>query len=96
MFILSFSKHFYLGSANIGSRGTTWTKEIGMLIKDCPTFASDAKKILDLYWIIHGMKKLPKTYPNELTSTINLLRPLRVLNKMDNTIYKVKTGFSYA
>ena len=52
--------HFYLGSANVGSRGTSWTKELGMLVTACPKLGEDAKKIFDLYWHIDGMKKLPE------------------------------------
>ena len=84
-----FSAHFYLGSANIGSRGATWTKEIGIIGSDCPKLASDAKKIFSLYWSIDGLKKLPEVYPKQLATKINLEKPLKVLNRADNTIYKV-------
>ncbi len=49
-----------MGSANIGSRGTSWTKELGMLVTNCPALGDDARKIFDLYWHIDGMKELPK------------------------------------
>ena len=52
--------HFYMGSANIGSRGSSWTKELGMLVKHCPKLGVDARKIFDLYWSINGLKELPK------------------------------------
>ena len=52
--------HFYMGSANIGSRGSSWTKEIGMLVKFCPKLGVDARKIFDLYWNIDDKKDLPK------------------------------------
>ena len=83
------SAHFYLGSANIGSRGATWTKEIGIIGSDCLMLASDAKKIFSLYWSIDGLKKLPDVYPKQLATKINLEKPLKVLNRADNTIYKV-------
>ena len=51
--------------------------------------ASDAKKIFSLYWSIDGLKKLPEVYPKKLATRINLEKPLKVLNKADNTIYKV-------
>ena len=51
--------------------------------------ASDAKKIFSLYWSIDGIKKLPQVYPKQLATKINLEKPLKVLNRADNTIYKV-------
>ena len=84
-----FRKHFYLGSANFGSRGTTFTKELGMLVKDCPTLGEDARKIFDLYRSVDGLKKLPKRYPKYLRTKINDTHPVQVYNTKDDTIYKV-------
>ena len=55
--------------------------------------ASDAKKIFSLYWSIDGLKKLPEVYPKQLATVINLKKPLKVLNRADNTIYKVISAF---
>ena len=85
-----FRKHFYLGSANIGTRGTTFTKELGMFVKNCPILAQDARHIFDLYWSIDGLKELPKLYPSWLKTNINVYHPLRVLNSMDNVVYEVQ------
>ena len=63
-----------------------------MFVSDCSTFASDAKKIFNLYWSIDGLKKLPKVYPKDLSTKINSKKPLKVLNRIDNTTYKVQIG----
>jgi hypothetical protein len=55
-----FSEHFYLGSANVGSRGTTFTKELGVLVTNCPQLGADARKIFDLYWSVYKLKVLPE------------------------------------
>ena len=85
-----FSKHFYLGSANVGTRGTTLTKELGMFVKNCPILGQDARKLFDVYWAVDGLKELPKIYPRNLWSTINVNHPLRVLNSLDGVIYDVR------
>ena len=51
--------------------------------------ASDAKKIFSLYWSIDELRKLPEVYQKKLATRINLEKPLKVLNRADNTIYKV-------
>lgn len=88
------SQHFYLGSANVGSRGLSWTKEIGMLVTNCSILATDAKKIFDVYWHIDGMKKLPQKYPSHLSTEINSQSPIKIFNKLDNSIYKIFLGSS--
>ena len=83
-----------MGSANVGSRGSSWTKEVGLLVTNCPKLAVDAKKIFNLYWSVDGLKSLPKDYPRELSTQINQDTPLKVLNNLDNTIYKIFLGSS--
>ena len=87
--MISDKKHFYLGSANFGTRGTTFTKELGMLVKDCPLLAQDARKIFDLYKSVDGVKALPTRYSKHLRTSINETHPLLVYNTKDDTIYKV-------
>ena len=60
-----------------------------MLVTECPELGSDARKIFDLYWSIDGLKELPSKYPKNLATKINVLNPLKVFNKLDNTVYKV-------
>lgn len=55
-------KHFYLGSANLSDRGLTKTKEMGILVRNCPSLASDAAKLFDVYWELGGRKAIPKTW----------------------------------
>ncbi len=49
-----------MGSANLGNRGTRRTKEVGIVIKNCPKLAEDATKMIDLYWSLYNLKKLPE------------------------------------
>ena len=55
-----FRKHFYLGSANLSDRGLTKTKEMGVLVTNCPTLAEDAAILFDVYWELGGRNKLIK------------------------------------
>ena len=59
-FVLPFRRNFYIGSANLGNRGTTKTKEVGVLVRDCPALGDDAGKIFDIYWSVYGLRSLPK------------------------------------
>ena len=87
-----FRKHFYLGSANFGSRGTTFTKELGMLVKDCPSLGEDARKIFDLYKSVDGLNSLPKKYSKHLKTRINATHPITIYNTKDDVVYKVQGG----
>ena len=86
---LYYRKHFYLGSANFGTRGTSFTKELGILVKDCSELGEDARKIFDLYKSIDGVSKLPRRYSRHYKTRINSTYPLSVYNTKDDTIYKV-------
>ena len=57
---LYFSQHVYMGSANLGNRGTRRTKELGIVVKNCPKLAEDATKMISLYWSLYKLKKLPE------------------------------------
>ena len=57
-------KHFYLGSANLSDRGLTKTKEMGILVRNCPVLAEDAAKLFDVYWEMGGVPKIPKKWPS--------------------------------
>ena len=78
-----------VGSANLGSRCTTRTKELGILITHCPALARDAFKQWILYWNLHGIKSIPKKYPSEWFTSININSPLRIYNNFDNTLYDI-------
>ena len=59
------------------------------MVRNCPVLAQDARKILDLYWSIDGLRTLPRFYPKSLKTNINVYKPLKVLNNFDNVIYEV-------
>ena len=84
-----------MGSANFGTRGVSYTKELGILVKDCALLGEDARKIFDLYRSIDGVKKLPRKYSRHYKTWINDAKPLSVYNTKDDTIYKVILQISY-
>ena len=54
-----YRKHFYLGSSNLSDRGLTKTKEVGVLIMNCPKLAQDAAKLFEVYWELGRNDKIP-------------------------------------
>ena len=84
-----------MGSANFGTRGVSYTKELGIFVKDCALLGEDARKIFDLYRSIDGVKKLPRKYSRHYKTWINDANPLSVYNTKDDTIYKVLLKMSY-
>ena len=57
-------RHFYVGSANLSDRGLTKTKEMGLLVTNCPTLAEDAAKLFEVYWHMGGTNRIPKSWPS--------------------------------
>ena len=53
----NFRQHFYVGSANFDWRSLTQVKEIGVLVQNCPTLATDMSKIFEVYWMLGGQSK---------------------------------------
>ena len=84
-----------MGSANFGTRGVSYTKELGIFVKDCALLGEDARKIFELYRSIDGVKKLPRKYSRHYKTWINDANPLSVYNTKDDTIYKVSLKMSY-
>ena len=84
-----------MGSANFGTRGVSYTKELGILVKDCALLGEDARKIFELYRSIDGVKKLPRKYSRHYKTWINDANPVSVYNTKDDTIYKVLLKMSY-
>jgi len=71
-----------------------------MVATNCPALALDAKKIWSIYQYISNTSstssrsKLPQIFPTELTTQFNFRKPLRILNQLDGTTYKVVIGSS--
>ncbi len=70
-----------MGSANIGSRGASWTKELGVLVTNCPALGADASKLIQLYWDINSMDQLPSRL--KITYSVFLSQSLE---KSENTV----------
>jgi len=72
--------HFYVGSANFDWRSLTQVKEVGVLVKNCGCLAEDMAKIWQVYWDLGADgATVPDTWPRDLSTTINMKSPLRLL-----------------
>jgi len=71
--------HMYLGSANLDWRSLTQTKELGILVENCPTLGQDAEKLFQVYWALGKPgASVPKQWPKELSTHINMDTPATV------------------
>lgn len=87
-------KHFYLGSANLSDRGLTKTKEMGILVTNCPALAEDAAKLFDVYWELGGRGSIPKEWTRDFGTKINLENPMTVRNSLDGQLLHTYFGSS--
>ncbi|CAG5131316.1 unnamed protein product [Candidula unifasciata] len=71
--------HVYIGSGNFDWRSYTQTKELGVLIEDCPCLGADAEKLFEVYWYLGSPNAtIPDQWPDEYTTGINISSPLLV------------------
>uniref|UniRef100_A0AAV2JI85 Uncharacterized protein n=1 Tax=Knipowitschia caucasica TaxID=637954 RepID=A0AAV2JI85_KNICA len=70
-------KHVFIGSANMDWRALTQVKELGVVIYNCSTLATDLEKIFNSYWEM-GLPNstLPDPWPSKYDTNINKERPL--------------------
>lgn len=64
--------HVYVGSANMDWRSLTQVKELGFLAMNCSCLANDLGKIFDVYWQLGEEGKIPSTWPDSLSTKINM------------------------
>ncbi|XP_012601935.1 5'-3' exonuclease PLD4 isoform X1 [Microcebus murinus] len=73
-------RHVYLGSANMDWRSLTQVKELGTIIYNCSHLARDLEKTFQTYWVLGAPQAvLPKTWPQNFSSHINLAQPFQGL-----------------
>ncbi|BFZ12208.1 hypothetical protein BsWGS_15247 [Bradybaena similaris] len=71
--------HVYIGSGNFDWRSYTQTKELGVLIEDCPCLGADAEKLFQVYWYLGAPNAtIPNVWPDQYTTDINISSPLLV------------------
>ncbi|XP_011638332.1 phospholipase D3-like isoform X1 [Pogonomyrmex barbatus] len=75
--------HVYVGSANMDWRSLSQVKELGLIVLNCSCLANDYAKIFDVYWKLSEDGKVPSTWPDSLSTKININNPLN-FTYMDN------------
>ncbi|XP_005111969.1 5'-3' exonuclease PLD3 isoform X2 [Aplysia californica] len=72
-------QHMYLGSANMDWRSYTQTKELGVLVENCPCLGKDAEKLFQVYWYLGKPDaEVPKHWPEQYSTNINMSDPVLV------------------
>ncbi|CAL1688368.1 unnamed protein product [Lasius platythorax] len=68
--------HVYVGSANMDWRSLSQVKELGLVALNCSCLANDYAKIFDVYWKLGEDGKVPSTWPDSLSTKINIDNPM--------------------
>ncbi|KAL5108595.1 5'-3 exonuclease PLD3 [Taenia crassiceps] len=72
--------HGYIGSANMDWRSLTQVKEMGVLLRFCPTLASDLAKIIGaLDYVARSDVVFPINWGPEYTTIYNRSNPMRLI-----------------
>ncbi|XP_072752667.1 5'-3' exonuclease PLD3 [Anoplolepis gracilipes] len=79
--------HVYVGSANMDWRSLSQVKELGLVALNCSCLANDYAKIFDVYWKLSEDGKVPSTWPDSLSTKINIDNPMN-FTYMENK-YKI-------
>lgn len=79
--------HVYVGSANMDWRSLSHVKELGLVALNCSCLANDYAKIFDVYWKLGEDGKVPSTWPDSLSTKINIDNPMN-FTYMENK-YKI-------
>ncbi|XP_015125172.1 phospholipase D3 isoform X1 [Diachasma alloeum] len=78
--------HVYVGSANMDWRSLTQVKELGLVAMNCSCLANDLAKIFEVYWQLGKEGKVPATWPDALSTKINVNRTMNFT--LDDNKYK--------
>lgn len=67
----------------VASFCTDWTsltqvKELGMVVRDCPMAADDARRIFDMYFYAANRTSLPQPWPYSYDTEYNAVKPMQV------------------
>lgn len=82
-------RHVYVGSANMDWRALTQVKELGVVIYNCTSLATDLHKIFQSYWVMgHSNATIPDPWPPYYDTSINKDQPLHVnLSDVPSKVY---------
>ncbi|XP_053488372.1 5'-3' exonuclease PLD4 isoform X1 [Ictalurus furcatus] len=82
-------RHIYIGSANMDWRALTQVKELGVVIYNCTSLATDLQKIFQSYWDMgHSNATIPVPWPPFYDTSINKDHPLHVnLSDVPSRVY---------
>lgn len=72
-------RHIYIGSANMDWRALTQVKELGVVIYNSSSLATDLQKIFQSYWVMgRSNSSIPDRWPSTYDTNINQEHPLLV------------------
>ncbi|XP_062863569.1 5'-3' exonuclease PLD4 [Trichomycterus rosablanca] len=82
-------RHIYIGSANMDWRALTQVKELGVVIYNCTSLATDLHKIYESYWVMGTRNAtMPDTWPSSYDTSINKEQPLHMnLSDVPSKVY---------
>ncbi|KAL6478045.1 hypothetical protein MHYP_G00138800 [Metynnis hypsauchen] len=82
-------RHIYIGSANMDWRALTQVKELGVVIYNCTSLATDLHKIFQSYWVMGQQNAtIPDPWPSSYDTSINAEKPLHVnLSGVPSRVY---------
>ncbi|KAM9466411.1 5'-3' exonuclease PLD4 [Clarias gariepinus] len=82
-------RHIYIGSANMDWRSLTQVKELGVVIYNCTSLATDLQKIYQSYWVMgQSNATIPDPWPSSYNTSINKDQPLHVnLSNVPSRVY---------
>ncbi|KAF5890857.1 centrosomal protein, partial [Clarias magur] len=82
-------RHVYIGSANMDWRSLTQVKELGAVIYNCTSLATDLQKIYQSYWVMgQSNATVPDPWPSSYDTSINKDQPLHVnLSDVPSRVY---------
>ncbi|RVE57095.1 hypothetical protein OJAV_G00212760 [Oryzias javanicus] len=82
-------KHLFIGSANMDWRALTQVKELGVVVYNCSSLATDLHKIFQSYWVMGlSNSSLPQQWPSKFDTNFNKHHPLLVRqDNISNTVY---------
>lgn len=82
-------RHVYIGSANMDWRALTQVKELGVVIYNSSSLATDLNKIFQSYWVMGRTNaSIPDPWPSSYDTLINEERPLVVnLSGVHSKVY---------
>ncbi|XP_072545858.1 5'-3' exonuclease PLD4 isoform X2 [Salminus brasiliensis] len=82
-------RHIYIGSANMDWRALTQVKELGVVLYNCTSLATDLLKVFQSYWVMGQQNAtIPEPWPAFYDTSINAEQPLHLnLSTVPSRVY---------